>query len=222
MRTGEEFLALQLLHELEKPARGLAALLEEGDACLIGRALLGAAEGEEVSHREVGAGTHSRHAGLACASAAGRDRGGAEEHAEDLDDLRVFDRVAHARKMATRDVPGLVGHHADHLISTVGLDEQPRIEEDVEAARHEGVDLSIVDDDELDLLRIEPGRLPHGRAPGPQITLNLGVADAGDLRPPAALALAVGVGRKAEDQARNRNAGGETAQQMGPPGDRST
>jgi len=59
--------------------------------------------------------------------------------------------------MPTGDMPEFVGHYALHFIGGVGGFNQTGIEIDPLAARDKGVDLTVVDQHDFDLVRIQFG-----------------------------------------------------------------
>src|SRR3546814_6118488 len=70
---------------------------------------------------------------------------------------------AAARQVAAGDVAGFVGDHPDHLAGVLGLDQQPRIDEHVEAAGDKGVERAVIYEVQRDPLGAQPGRLEQWR-----------------------------------------------------------
>ena len=61
--------------------------------------------------------------------------------------------------MAAGDVAKLVRDHALQLVDIVGRDDQAGLDIDHLARRDEGVDLVVLEQDDLDAAGVEPGRL---------------------------------------------------------------
>ena len=80
--------------------------------------------------------------------------------------------------MAAGDMAELVGDDALHLVDVVGRGDQARLDVDHLAAGDEGVDLRVVDQDDLDACRVEPGGLDQ--RPGHVAEQQLGLAVAQD------------------------------------------
>ena len=80
--------------------------------------------------------------------------------------------------MAAGDVAKLVRDHALQLIDVVGRLDQPGLDVDDLPAVDEGVDLGIVEQDDLDAVRVEPGRLDQ--RPGNVLEQQLRLAVAQD------------------------------------------
>ena len=78
--------------------------------------------------------------------------------------------------MAAGDVAELVRDHALHLVGIVGRGDQARMDVDDLAAGDEGVDLGIADQHDLDVLRLQPGRLDQRPRHVAEQRLGLGVA----------------------------------------------
>ena len=60
--------------------------------------------------------------------------------------------------MAAGDMADLVRDDALDLVDIVGRVDQPAVDVDGLAARDEGVDLLVAEQDDLDIARLEPGR----------------------------------------------------------------
>ena len=78
--------------------------------------------------------------------------------------------------VAAGDVAELVRDHALHLVGIVGRGDQAGMDVDDLAAGDEGVDLAVVDQDDLDVLGLKPGRLDQRPRDVAQQRLGLGVA----------------------------------------------
>ena len=111
---------------------------------------LDAREGEEAAHRGLLAGGEDAHAGLARAQ---RHRRGAEHHRRDHDPGRLADAFVRSDDVTAGDVAELVGDHALHLVGIVGDGDQAGMKIDDLAAGDEGVDLAVLDQDDLDIAR---------------------------------------------------------------------
>ena len=173
--------ALQVAQELERSLGRLPGALQEGDRCLVGRALLSL---RILQEREKGSRdrrlARAGRAGLAASAAAdgaARHDRTADQGFEDLHGAEPAHLLLHACKMAARDVAGLVRHYADQLIGRLGAHDQAGVDEDALAARHEGIERVVLDDHDLDRAGVEAGRLPDRRHEGPDGILDLGVAD---------------------------------------------
>ena len=59
--------------------------------------------------------------------------------------------------MTAGEVPGLVREHADDLVRRLGFEQRAGIDEDVAAVHDEGVEGTVVEDDDLDVLLGEAG-----------------------------------------------------------------
>ena len=79
--------------------------------------------------------------------------------------------------MAAGDMAALVGEHADQLVGSLGGQQQAGVDEYSLAAGDEGVEAVVLDDHDLDRLRIEAGDTPDRRNKGADRVLDLGVAD---------------------------------------------
>ena len=108
-----------------------------------------------VAERRALAGHHDTHSGI---GRAGRHRRGSKDQREDGDPDRLVLPARAADRIAGDDVAELVRDDALELVHIVGGLEKPRLDIDGLALRDEGVDLGIVEQDDLDALRIEPGR----------------------------------------------------------------
>jgi len=82
--------------------------------------------------------------------------------------------------------------HADHLIGRVGLQQQAGIDEDALPARHEGVDLTVVQHIDGHRLGIDPRRLEDRPGVEAQQALDLGIADEGRRLLPRLLGIGLG------------------------------
>ena len=89
--------------------------------------------------------------------------------------------------MAVGDVAELVRDHALDLVGVVGGLDQARMDVDGLPAGDEGVDRVVVDQHDLDVARVEPGRLDERRRHVGEHRLGLGIAQdrlrGGGLRP---------------------------------------
>ena len=142
--------------------RRLAGCGEELDAGAIGLFLLGA---QITDHRILDRRGRPGDGGgaglaqiLAAAAAGGNHRADAEEHRDDGLRRRRGQCLAHARQMSAGDVPGFVGEHADDLIRRLRLHQRAAVDEDAVAVGDEGVERTVVDDDDLNILLRETGR----------------------------------------------------------------
>ena len=79
--------------------------------------------------------------------------------------------------MPAGDVAGLVREHADDLVRRLRIHQRAGIDEDAAAVGHEGVEGALVDDDDLDVLLGQTGRLQNRLGVFAQELLDLGVAD---------------------------------------------
>ena len=74
-------------------------------------------------------------------------------------------------------MPGFMGDDADHFVRGARLGEETGVHEDALAASHEGVDAVIGDDIDVNVTRIDAGRLEDGPRDGAKITFDLGITD---------------------------------------------
>ena len=81
--------------------------------------------------------------------------------------------------MSAGDVTGLVGEHADDLIRRLRLHQRAAVDEDAAAVGDEGVERTVVDDDDLNILLRQTRRAQNRLRILPQQLLDLGVADDG-------------------------------------------
>ena len=79
--------------------------------------------------------------------------------------------------MAAGNMPQLVRHYADHLAGAFRFFKKARKEKDIGAARDKRVDLAILHQNDLDLLRVHAGRLKHGREPLCHVVFDFRVPD---------------------------------------------
>ena len=150
------FLVLQFLEELE---RALAADPGGGEimgAGEIGARFLGAAERKEIGLRGLLARRHDAHPGLARARRHGR---GAKQEREQADLGRHRLAVTNADRVAARDMAEFVGDDALELVHIVRSGEQARLDIDRLAGGDEGVDLGVVEEDDVDAFGVELGGL---------------------------------------------------------------
>ena len=94
-----------------------------------------------IAHVDV-AGMCARHQGA-----------GAEQHADDHRGLHIRQFLAHLGKMSADDVAAFVGEHADELVGRRRLHQRAGIHEDAVRIHDERVELGVIDDDDLDVLR---------------------------------------------------------------------
>ena len=153
---------------------GLSGALEVADGGLVGVLLLRAAVLQERLLRQCLAAAHDRDSDVALA---GDDGAGAEDGRQDHLDRRVFHRVLRADQMTAGDMADLVGDHADDLAGFLGGGQQAAAEEEIGAARDEGVDAAVVDDVEPDRAGAKARSLQQWRGIGANGILDLGVAD---------------------------------------------
>ena len=161
LRDGEAiFLVLQLLEEFQAPPPADPGGVEIARAGKVGGAFLRAGKGEEAAHRRLLAKAHDAHARFRPARG---DRGRAEHQAQQRDAGRVLDPLARADDMAALDMAQLMGDDALQLVHIVRLRDQAAMHPDILAARDEGVDFRIIDDEDLDIVGRHAGRLDQRR-----------------------------------------------------------
>ena len=137
------------------------------------RCFLGPGEGQEITHRGLLAGHHDAHAGIARAGGDGRAPQRPATGSKFGGGAGAF---ADADGVAAGDVAKLVGDDALQLVGVVGRDEQAGVDIDDLAAGDEGVDLGIVEQDDLDVVRVEAGGLDQRRGDIAEQQFGLAVA----------------------------------------------
>ena len=154
---------------------------QETHARAIGQFFLGALIGEQRVHAQRLRSVNERAADIAHVDVAGmsarHQRAGAEQHADDHRGLHIRQLLAHLGEMSADDVAALVGEHADELIGRRRLHQRAGIHEDAVRIHDERVEIGIVDDDDLDVLRGESGGLENRRRVVAQQLFDLGVAN---------------------------------------------
>ena len=182
---GGDALVGQGLEQVEHALARLAGLAEKGGGGLVRRGLLGPGIGEQAALRHALAAHHQRLAALGRRGVPGHggaDHGGGTEQGRgDRHVAGLAELVVHARKMAAGDVARLMRQHADHLVRRLGLLQQPGMDEDALAFRHEGVDGRAVDQIHMDRAGGETRHPEDVAGVNPQQPLDFGVADEGRL-----------------------------------------
>jgi hypothetical protein len=79
--------------------------------------------------------------------------------------------------MPAGNMARLVRQHAYELVRPLGAHQQPGIDEDPLAAGDEGVERAVLDDHDLDRLRVQAGDPPDRRDERADGALDLGIAD---------------------------------------------
>ena len=171
----------EALERVVHALRRLAGLGQETHAGAVGVFFLGALVGEQrcanIGLRRL---ERSRRRCCPCCVAgtgARRQRADAEQHGDDRGGLRVGEFLAHLGQMPADDVSGFVGKDADDLVGRLRFHQRAGIDEDVMRVHHEGVERSVVDDDNVDVLVAKPGDLENGLRVIAQQLLDLGVAN---------------------------------------------
>ncbi len=157
----QHFLAAQLFQDFHHAAAGLADLIEVFHAGLIGRLFLVAVILQQHAARHFRPAHHDAHTGLALAGRGDGD--GAQHHRQDLRDACTAQLVLQARQMAAGDMAGFVRDHPHDLVGVVGAHQQPGIQEQVLPAGDEGVDIVAIDDEDADIVRLQPCRREQWR-----------------------------------------------------------
>ena len=141
---------------------------------MIGRGFLGDRILHEGAFRHALGGQHGR---TAAAPFAGHRRSGAEHHRDDPLDAGVAYRVLKTGQMPAGDMAGLVREHADKLVRRLRAHDQAGIDEFVLPAGDKGIDLLVLDEIDVQRVRIEPRRLPDRGHHRPNVGLDFGIAD---------------------------------------------
>ncbi len=147
-----ELLVLELLEELEASLAGDTGRGKIFGARKVGSRFLGPAKGHEAAHRRLLAGRQDSHAGLACAR---RHRSGAQHKAQDRNNRCFVDPVVNPDRMPSGNVTQFVRDYALELIDVVGGGQKSAVDIDNLPLRDEGIDLRIVDQDDLDALGVQ-------------------------------------------------------------------
>jgi hypothetical protein len=172
---GHAFLNLDLLHEFEQTAGRHMRLFQVAHAGLVGRGLSGTAGHQIVADAHILADAQCAYdrarvvatdRGRACQDGCQQHRIGGVLH--------IF--VA-AHQMTAGDMAGFVGDDADDLERIVRLLQRAGVNEDILPAGDEGVELRAVDQNDMDVVRFQPGGDPNRRAECPQRLFDLGVAE---------------------------------------------
>uniref|UniRef100_A0A0N4ZJ07 Transcriptional regulator n=1 Tax=Parastrongyloides trichosuri TaxID=131310 RepID=A0A0N4ZJ07_PARTI len=169
----EDFLGAEILEELDHAAPGFPGAFQGAGAGDVGLALLALHVTQGAERAEVLAGGQKRRARVRRAG----DRGqGAQRHGHDH---RLHPGVlgAVAQGVAVLDVPGLVGDHAQKLVGVLGPQNQAGVQPHDSPARGEGVQVVVVDQQDLDLVRVQAHGVEHGLGPLMDDALDLGVPD---------------------------------------------
>ena len=142
---------------------------------------LGALIGEQRAHAHRLRCVQERAADIAHVDIAGmgarRQRAGAQQHADDHRSLHIRQFLAHLGEVTADDVAAFVGEHADHLIGRGRLHQSAGIHEDAVCVHDERVEIRVVDDDDLNVLRGEARGLENRRRVIAQELFDLGVAN---------------------------------------------
>ena len=167
------FLLLQRLEEGEHPLPRDPGGGEEARAGGVGGGFLRPAEREILAHAGLLAERHQPRPRLA---RAGCDGGEAEDHRQKRDVHRGLDAGIGEDDVPVGDVPQFVRDDALHLIGAGRRLQQARMDVDGLAARDEGVDRIVVDQDDLDVARRQARRLDQRRGHVGEHRLRLGIA----------------------------------------------
>jgi len=141
---------------------------------VIGRGFLGDRILQEGAFCHALRGQHRRPAAAALRC---DRRGGTERRRDDAFDAGVSHRVLKTRQMPARDMAGFMGKHADQLIRRLRPHDQAGIDEFVLSAGDERIDLLVLDQIDVQCVRIEPRRLPNRGHHRADVGLDLGIAD---------------------------------------------
>ena len=79
--------------------------------------------------------------------------------------------------MSAGEVAGFVRDDADHLVRRLGVDQRAGVHDHAAAARHEGVELPVLHNDDLGVARADAGGAEDRRGIVAQQLLDLGIAD---------------------------------------------
>ena len=171
--VGENLLTAEILEELDQAPTGFAGGFQSARGGDVGLALLALHVAQGPERAEILAGPDQRHAG---ARLTGRDGQGAERHRHQHG-LHARALGAVAQGVPILDVTGLVGEHAQQLVGVAGAQDQAGVDADDPPARGEGVQLGIIDQQDLDLGRFETHGREHRVRPPADDALDLGIAD---------------------------------------------
>ncbi len=169
----EHLLVAEVVEEIDQALGRDVGLVQRGRGRLVGRGFLDPRIGEGGQGGEV-VGTVEQAAG-----GVGRSGHGGEDAQAHGQKIGGQGRLvgALARGVAAGDVAGFVGDDPQHLVGVLGRLEEAGVQEDRLPAHDEGVDLLVADQDDMDVVGVEPGRAPHRLALLVDPVLDLGVAD---------------------------------------------
>jgi hypothetical protein len=154
-----EFLVLQLLEEIERTAPGNPRLGEILRPGRVGLGFLRATEREVAAQRRLLPGHEHAKAGVGRSGGSGQPA----QQQRKQGDAGGRLRSRRADHVAAGDVAQLVGEHALHFVDVVGRADEAGMDIDCLPTGHESVDRAIVEQDDIDIARIEPRRLDDRR-----------------------------------------------------------
>ncbi len=169
----EDFLRAEVLEELDHAPAGFPGAFQGAGAGDVGLAFLALHVAQGAKGAEILAGGQQGRARVGRAG----DRGqGAQGHGHDHG-LHAGVLGTVAQGVAVLDVTGLVGDHAQKLVGGLGLENQPGVQAHDPPARGEGVQVVVVDQQDLDLGRVQPHGDEDRFGPVMDDPFDLGVAD---------------------------------------------
>lgn len=181
--AGKKLLVGKPFEDRDHAPRRLTGGVEIGQGGAIGDNLLVAAVGEEGALRQArtngGRGRPGAGAGGGAGGGAGDHRRAAENAGDRPDHAGARDLVAQVLQMPAREVAGLVGDDADELVGVAGGQHGASVDHHAPAARHEGVEFAVLEDDYLGAARADAGRPEHRFRVVAQERFDLCVADGG-------------------------------------------
>ena len=158
--TEAELIILQLLEKIDGAFAGYAGFSQIASTRGIGGPFLYPAEGEELAHRGLLSRSQYAHACVAGARCYGR---GAQYQTQNGNAGGCLHTFVKADDMPASDMPQFVGHDTLYLIGAVCGFDKTGIEINPLSTGDKGIDLTIVDQHNLDLVGIQFGYRHQGR-----------------------------------------------------------
>ena len=117
------------------------------------------------------------HIATAARACAGNSRADTGEQGHDRRRLCRCELLAQALEMAAREMSGLVRKYADDLVRGLGVEQRAGIDEDVAAVHDKGVERTVAENDDPDILLGQSRRTQNRLCIVAQQLFDLGVAD---------------------------------------------
>ncbi len=173
-RGHQPVLPAEKLEHLKNRGRIAARGGHVAKAGLVGACLLGAAVGEQRAFGRLSGAGGDGEAGRGVAAHCRRS---GADHADQRHAARALHRLIAAGRMAAGDASRFMGDHGAQLVDRLEPGEKSGVEEDVLPARHEGVQIAVIDDVDVHRGRAETGGAEDRVGDLLQRALDLGVAD---------------------------------------------